>query len=137
MLKINRQLLTVSILISLLTACAGVQIKPGADQIKLSGSPAPKDCQFLGQVKSRDINGVTQPYSSHEKLMNEEAKVLRNQAVDLGANFVSITKHVTTYTGDDNQRVNKHFMAGDAYRCPTSAIANLPLTDPNEFSAVQ
>lgn len=110
-----------------LAGCSTVTLKSGAENIKVIKSPAPKSCQFLGQIANSDVNGATQSYTSHEHLQIDELTNLKNQALALGANTIVIAEHQTTYITrhDNSKRVDTHGLIGEAYRCKAETLNRL------------
>jgi hypothetical protein len=130
------------------TGCTTIPLDPGAENVKVINGTTPKGCKMLGAVSSQDVNGATVSVTSHENLMQMQLNSIRNQANKLGANFVSITKHQTTYgyassdygvTNNEHtsNNVNTHEMDGQAYRCNTGTLnklskqTNAPISDIN------
>lgn len=112
----------------LLTSCTVAPMLPGAEKVLVTSAPIPKNCRDIGRVTADDTNGVTQSYTSHEHLMEDESNNLKDQAFAIGANTVQITQHETTYIQNSSkkpkvtlpQSVNQHQLTGEAYFCPTN-----------------
>lgn len=136
------------LLSGLLGACVSAitPMNPGAENIKVSTAAAPKvDCQFLGKIGSSHENGRDQSYTSHENLQADELNIMRNQALNLGANLMVITEHKTIYgkqiVAKENFQgaaqvkiVDWHSMAGNAYRCSAAALNRIVPATPAELS---
>lgn len=84
----------------LLIGCAVASLKPGAEKITLSTEPAPKSCKFLTSLTGKHK-------SQFQSAMND----IRNQALDLGANYVQM---------ENKQNDGSHItVIGNAYHCST------------------
>lgn len=113
----------------LLAGCAvAPPMLPGAEKVRVTSEPVPKNCRNIGRVTADDTNGVTQSYTSHEHLIEDETNNLKDQAFAIGANTVQITQHETTYTQNYSEKpkvilptqVDQHQLSGEAYFCPTN-----------------
>lgn len=106
-------------------------LHPGAANIIVTTQPVPSSCSNLGIVASDSRNGSTHMYTSHQNIETSQINVLKNIALDLGANVVVITHHFTTYqyVHRGYTRVDIHAMSGNAYSCPSAALAGLAQQD--------
>lgn len=131
-------LILIGTLAGLATGCASTTkpLQPGAENIVITNVPAPKSCEYVGQVSAADVNGSTQSYTSHRHLQVDQLNTLRNQALSLGANVVVLSQHQTTYDQVSVNRekfqgaakvtvVDKHIMAGNAYLCNADTLNKL------------
>lgn len=138
-----RNSLSLAIAIGSVVFVAGcVSNKPlqsGAEAIRVTTQTVPTSCQYVGTVSAGDSNGSSQMFNSHEHLLTDEMNTLKNQALPLGANVIVMTNHQTTYYASPSSQspsvgarkmgsstepmLNRHALAGKAYRCD-SAIAN-------------
>lgn len=120
----------ISCVVGSLTGCVIIPpLEPGAEKIVMIDRVPSKQCKLVGYVTSTDVNGVTQIFTSHEALQQNEINTLKNRALALGANTIVLVKHKTTYTrqgglswGNPNNpnnpiRVDTHVMSGKAYQC--------------------
>lgn len=124
--------MSVILLAGLMTGCAStVQPEPGAENVKVMTGAVPKSCQFRGNVGV----GQTEIYGpSHKAKQEEQINTLRNQAMRLEANVVSITSHRTKYyhhpeyiipEGKMQWELDAHAMSGKAYRCSSQIVNQL------------
>lgn len=136
-MQIKPYTLAAFLLTGALAGCSTVALQPGAEAIKVTKAvKLPGGCQRLGQVASKDVNGVTQSYQSHAHLQEDQLATLKNAALKLGANVIVLTEHQTTYVKSqpsDNPRtlsyrgINTHRIAGIAYRCEAKALNRITI----------
>lgn len=114
-------------LAGLLASCASLDpLQPGAEKVIVTTKSAVKSCRYVGDVFSQDKNGFDNAYTSHENLQNMELNRIRNKAVTLGANYVVLPEHQTTYKRlgrGSVSLINIHRLAGKAYVCPSSVLS--------------
>jgi pyruvate/2-oxoglutarate dehydrogenase complex dihydrolipoamide dehydrogenase (E3) component len=116
-----------------LVSCASTgTLNPGAANINVvANQNAPKGCQLRGQVSvsKTDIYGP-----SHKVVQNEQLDMLRNQAAQLGANFIVLTNHKTKYyhhpkyiisQGKAQRELDAHALSGNAYLCKSDTLHRL------------
>lgn len=111
-----------------------VPLQPGAENVTLGTQPV-TGCTYVGKVASMDVNGWD-GYTSHKHLQTNEITSLKNSAILLNANYVLLTDHTISYSkhaGGSINLVDEHRMAGDAYRCSTRALNNLPELNPDSL----
>lgn len=98
-----------------LVACAAKGLNPGAEHVMLSNSPPSDDCEFVGEVHGGQGNWWTDDITSTKALVEGSRNDMKNQAHDMGANYVHIqqTAQDTSYAGG-----GKIGMAGNAFSCP-------------------
>lgn len=141
----KKQIFPISIILlsGLITSCAStIRLESGAENVKMITGAVPKSCQFRGNVGV----GQTEIYGpSHKTKQEEQINALRNQAMRMGANVVSVTSHQTKYyhhpeyilsegEGKMQWELDAHAMSGKAYRCSSQAASMLsqkayPLSD--------
>ncbi|MCD6048338.1 MAG: hypothetical protein K0S08_1985 [Gammaproteobacteria bacterium] len=109
-----------------LTGCTSLtSINPGADKIVITKQAAPSACQYLGSLRSDDINGVTYAYASDDDMDKREVIELKNQAQKLGANLIAVTHETESYSKNKEGQpatLNQQFTTGEAYRCPVKIL---------------
>jgi hypothetical protein len=107
-------------LTGILTGCTTSSLHPNAETVVVVNS-APRNCQFKGDVNS----GVShQRVASHENIHRDQIIIMKNQAMQLGANTLLITSHNMTYysnylvaSGKTVQEIETHQVSGKAYYC--------------------
>lgn len=113
----------------LLTSCTTSTLLPGAENVRVTFDPVPKNCRDIGRVTAEDTNGVMQSYTAHEHLIEDETNDLKDQAFAIGGNTVQITEHDATYIHNHSQKppyhssnasVDEHHLTGEAYFCPNT-----------------
>lgn len=94
----------------LLSACVTTQLKPGADQVRVTtNAETVRGCESLGNIKASDrMNGGVFGQDAAEE--NTDRR-LRNQAVALGGNVVFLDRASTGIDGSSAR--------GEVYRCPS------------------
>jgi hypothetical protein len=119
--------ITIISLVGLMTGCAWVEpnpipLTPGAEMVVVSKNPAPQACKFLDKVSSQDVNGATIPYTSDKNLDERELNTLKNQALQLGANYIGSFEEKE----DKGRKILKaQSMTGLAYQCPADVLAKI------------
>lgn len=112
-----------------LTSCTTSTLLPGAENVRVTSEPVSKNCRDIGMVTAEDTNGVTQSYTSHAHLIEDETNNLKDQAFAVGGNTVQITEHDATYLHNQSEKpqyrspnasVNEHRLRGEAYFCPNT-----------------
>ena len=107
--------------------CSATQLRPGAESIIVSRHPAPKTCRFRGSVQGEQGGAFDGPFTSNKNLAQGAMNDLKNNALDVGANYVVIedTHAGETISGDDHglsgQQTDVTHI-GNAYACPVSEI---------------
>lgn len=109
------------------SACSAIQVKPGAERILVSRNSPDKECKFLGTVVGSQGNAFTGGWTSNKNLSVGAMNAMKNEAHDLGANFVQIETDRTGNTtsgsmfggnGSIHGQQTDVTMTGNAYRCP-------------------
>ncbi len=107
-------------LAGMLTSCSNTVLNPNAERVAVV-TAVPKNCQFRGNVDSGTSH---QRISSHENIHRDQTNIMKNQAVQLGANTIYIVSHKIDYysnyivsSGDSVREIQSHQMSGRAYYC--------------------
>lgn len=107
--------------------CSATQLRPGAESIVVSRHPAPRGCKFRGTVQGEQGGAFDGPFTSNKNLAQGAVKDMKNNARDVGANYVVIedTHAGETISGGDDS-ISGHQTdvthIGNAYACPPSGI---------------
>jgi hypothetical protein len=110
-----------------LAGCSAIPLKKQAGSVLVSMHTPASDCQFLGQVHGQQGNFFTGDFTSNENLENGAMNDLRNQAIDLGANYVSLitdraSSTMSGYSGQYGGGMSGDqtgvYLSGNAYKCP-------------------
>lgn len=128
----NRYLTVLAVL--LIAGCAAKEIRPGAEKIIVSRQAAPKTCKFKGQVMGEQGGSFTGGWTSNKNLAQGAMNDMRNQALDLGANYVVLeeSKAGSTMSGGGGSgffsmsgQQTDVTQVGNAYVCPAEDIGVL------------
>ena len=121
------KLLSISLTIVFLSACAAKQASPGAERVFVSERPAPEGCQFVGEVMGSQGNFWTAEFTSDRNLLTGARNEMRNQALSLGANYVVIeTQSNSNNTGRYSLGgTYASVIIGNAYACSPQALGSL------------
>lgn len=109
-------------LVALLAGCAATALRPGAERIIVTKKEAPKSCKFLGAVMGEQGGSFAGAYTSNANLAQGALNNMRNNALELGANYVQLETDRAGQTGGGS-RYGMHMgqtdvtMTGNAYRC--------------------
>lgn len=122
MYKSSRQIPWLFLSLCLFIAgCVTQALKPGAEKVYISAAPVSASCKSLGSVISTNVNGSTVPYTSEENLTRVGLTSLKNQAYNLGGNYVVLNRPQTTMSQRANfSLINTQTMSGRAYKCPAN-----------------
>jgi hypothetical protein len=111
--------LSLALAVLVLTACASIQIVPGAEKVRITNTE-PQGCENLGDVVGTQGNALTGAYTSNENLIIGARNDLKNKAHGLGANVVLMLTNTTGQaTGQYGGGTSSSHLMGVAYRCPT------------------
>jgi hypothetical protein len=114
-----------------LQACAAVPLKPGADRVVVTRTPAPKDCEYVGNVVGSQGDALSGPLTSNRTLAEGALNDLKNRASDVGANYVVLETNqagntfsggLGSGTGGFHGQQTDVTNVGTAYRCPSDEI---------------
>lgn len=111
----------------LFAACAATKVRPGAERIIVSRTPAPKTCKFMGTVIGEQGGALTGAWTSNKNLAEGAMNDMKNKAFDLGANYVVLensnagnTHSGSIWSSSGQQTDVTH--SGNAYACDPKDI---------------
>ncbi len=108
----------------LLCACTAIKPLPGADSIVMSRDQAPKECERLGEVVGSQGNFLTADFTPDREMILGARNDLRNQALALGGNYVTIDSENYSAAADDSLGgTHSAVLVGNVYRCPRTPDA--------------
>jgi hypothetical protein len=90
------------------SGCAATALRPGAEKVLVTHTPAPADCRFAGTVIGDQGGSLTGPFTSNRNLAEGAVNDLKNQAHDMGANYVVLE----TTTAGNTISGGKHSISG-------------------------
>ncbi|NDG84622.1 MAG: DUF4156 domain-containing protein [Proteobacteria bacterium] len=115
----------------LMAACAATSLRPGAERVIVTRQPAPAGCKFRGQVMGEQGGSFTGGWTSNKNLAQGAMNDMRNNALNLGANYVVLeeskagnTGHVSghgIFVSGSSQQTDVT-QVGNAYACPPKLI---------------
>ena len=94
--------LTVLTLMLSLTSCAAIELKPGAERVRLTQNE-PKGCEYLGEATGNQGNSFTGDFTSNKNMETGARNDLKNQALDMGGNVVVLLTNRAGQTGSYSQ----------------------------------
>jgi hypothetical protein len=106
-----------------LTGCSADSLSPGAAKVRITNNEPGKECTYLGDVTGNQGNFLTGGFTSNSNLETGARNDLKNQAVSMGGNVVSIlTQRAgqtgSLYDGSGSTEQTNVTIAGNVYRCP-------------------
>ena len=110
--------------VGMLTACAAVELEPGAQQGRLI-THEPHGCQYLGEVTGNQGNMFTGGVTSNAILETGARNDMKNKAYKIGANTVQLLTNRAGQTGGFGQgsgsmeQTNVTY-TGVAYKCASA-----------------
>jgi uncharacterized protein YbjQ (UPF0145 family) len=113
--------------LSLFAGCAATALRPGAERIIVSHTPAPKTCKFRGQIMGEQGGSLAGAYTSNANLAQGAMNDMRNKAMDLGANYVVLEESKAGNTTSGNLygmsgQQTDVTQVGNAFACPPADI---------------
>ena len=111
-------ILSISILAS---GCAAAPlISPDASQVLVTRNAPAEECAFVGEVIGSQGNFWTAEFTSDEDLVRGARNRMRDEAYNLGANFVQIELENQSHNTADKSLggVYSSVIIGNAYICP-------------------
>ncbi|MDF2940575.1 MAG: Cytochrome c type biosis protein CycH [Gammaproteobacteria bacterium] len=118
----------------LLVGCQSTPLTPQAASIMVSPNPSvPQGCKYLGQVIGNQGNFFTGGFTSNKNLEQGAINDMKNQASQLGANYIQMITDRAGVTGSGSMDMNSGFgssseqetnvtYTGNAYKCPPSVF---------------
>lgn len=108
-------------------SCAAKTVKAGAHKVIVSRTAAPKGCKFMGTVIGEQGGSFTGVYTSNKNLALGAMNDMKNQAFDLGANYVVLENSNAGQTGNGSMWSSHSAQtdvthSGNAYKCPPSSV---------------
>jgi hypothetical protein len=101
----------------MLCSCSAIDVKRGAELVRVTNREPGRECKFLGDVTGSQGNRFTGGFTSDASLETGARNDLKNQAFDLGGNVVYLLIQRDSQTGDVRDRKNVT-LVGNVYRCP-------------------
>ena len=103
----------------MMAGCAAIQLKKGADQVRIDNIDPRKRCEFIGEVTGSQGNVISGRYTSVVALETGALNELRNKAHDMGGNVVFLITKQAGYSGQGYlTRQTSVAATGSVYRCP-------------------
>jgi len=100
------------------TACKTSDLSPAAANVAAGRSAAPTGCKPLKYLVGKGGGSFGGGLISNEDLIEYALNDLRNQAAELGANYV---QHDPPQLGNSDGTTSSVTITGTAYQCPSSA----------------
>jgi hypothetical protein len=100
----------------MLCSCSAIDVKRGAELVRVTNREPGRECKFLGDVTGSQGNRFTGGFTSDASLETGARNDLKNQAFDLGGNVVYLLIQRDSQTGDVRDRKNVT-LSGNVYRC--------------------
>ena len=82
-----------------LIGCSAIQLQPNAERVIVTRNAPPKNCKFLNSITGSQGNFFTGGYTSNKNLAAGALNDLKNQAADMGANYVQLETNQAGVTG--------------------------------------
>ena len=60
------------------SGCAATALRPGAERVLVTHSPAPRDCRFTGTVIGEQGGSITGPFTSNNNLAQGAVNDMKN-----------------------------------------------------------
>ncbi len=100
----------------MLCACSAINVKRGAELVRVTNKEPGRECKFLGDVTGSQGNRFTGGFTSDANLDTGARNDLKNKAFDLGGNVVYLLIQRDSQTGDSRDRKNVT-LSGNVYKC--------------------
>lgn len=118
---------TMVVLASLyLAGCSATKLSSkGTTVIVTTEHKIPAKCKYVGQVVGNQGNFFTGAYTSNKNMAEGSMNDLRNQAGEMGANYVQLLTNQASGTGggfDSSYQQTNVTNVGNAYVCPQNVI---------------
>lgn len=101
----------------LLAGCSAKAVRPEAAAVQIMPDRPPATCQALGEAIGSQGNGLTGGWTSDKNLMAGARNDLRNQAADMGGNYVWMQTAANTGRWGGSG-ASSSTVIGQVYRCP-------------------
>ena len=113
----------------LLGGCAAIPLNPGAAKIRITQNE-PKGCTYLGEATGHQGGSVVGKLTSNENMEIGARNSLKNQAMEMGGNVVTILMNRAGQTGSYNQYggglgQTNVTLTGIVFNCPESVMKSL------------
>jgi len=95
-------------------------VSPDAGQVLVTRNAPAEECMFVGEVLGSQGNFWTAEFTSDEDLVRGARNRMRDEAYNLGANFVQIEMESQSHNTADESLggVYSSVIIGNAYICP-------------------
>ena len=114
----------------LLAACTAKDLRPGAERVIVTRQAAPESCEVLGNVVGEQGGSFTGRWTSNRNLMMGAINDLKNQAREMGGNYVVLEESKAgntqsgsqdSFSGGQTDVTNM----GTVYSCPEKGLMAL------------
>lgn len=110
------QWMVVSVLVS---GCASIPVRPGAEAVRVTKQEPGADCRFLGEATGSQGNVFSGAFTSNAKLEDGARNDLKNQAAVMGGNWVVLITERSAFSGSDKGvSQTSVVLSGNVFRCP-------------------
>jgi len=113
------------VLLAFLTlgGCSADNLQPGAEKVRLTNNEPGKECKYLGEITGNQGNFFTGEWTSNSNLETGAANDLKNQALGMGGNVVSLLTQRAGQTGSiydssGSLAQTNVTLTGNVYKCP-------------------
>ncbi|NYT61257.1 DUF4156 domain-containing protein [Alcaligenaceae bacterium] len=102
----------------MIAGCAATQATQKGLTVRLVTETPAAECKHLGEVIGSQGNWVTGDFTSNKSLMQGARNDLRNQAAEMGGNYVLLqdTSHSRAW---GSLGTTSSTIAGQVYKCPS------------------
>jgi hypothetical protein len=115
-----KKICTLAAIAFAVVGCQSTTLSPQAQRVVLSPNQPPHGCKYVSALTGNQGNFFTGGFTSNKNLEQGAMNDLRNQAANLGANYVQMLSNrsgVTGGSGGGQQQTNVVY-TGNAYNCP-------------------
>ena len=122
-----KKITAISVLATIIiSGCASIPVNPNAARVIASPNPASKGCKYLGKVVGNQGNFFTGGFTSNRNLEEGAMNDMRNQASNLGANYIQLVTNRAGVTGSNSGAFNQHggFMSGGSEQTNVTNLGN-------------
>lgn len=126
-----KKILSVSVIAVGLTGCSAIQLNHNATKVIVSKNVPPKSCKYVQQIVGSQGGAFTGAYTSNKNMAIGAMNDMKNQAADLGANYIQLETNQAGVTGSGGSgpygggggfSQTDVTNIGNAYRCPPDSI---------------